>query len=72
MTRAQQSISLGLLVISVRTAAWGFYHSLARIADLWTSQLYLACFLQLIPFTLTVQTEIIPVVRIISSHFLHD
>lgn len=39
MTRAQQSISLGLLVVS----------------------LYLACFLQLIPFSPTVQDEIIPV-----------
>ncbi|MCJ1349148.1 hypothetical protein MMC31_007384 [Peltigera leucophlebia] len=39
MTRAQQSISLGLLVLS----------------------LYLACYLQLIPFGSKVQDEIIPV-----------
>ncbi|MCJ1281235.1 hypothetical protein MMC26_000553 [Xylographa opegraphella] len=40
MTRAQQTISIGLLV----------------------SSLYLACFLQLIPFSAKVQDEIIPVV----------
>ncbi|KAI4149722.1 MAG: hypothetical protein LQ340_004479 [Diploschistes diacapsis] len=40
MTRAQQTISIGLLV----------------------SSLYLACFLQLIPFNAKVQEELIPVI----------
>ncbi|MCJ1450269.1 hypothetical protein MMC28_000598 [Mycoblastus sanguinarius] len=39
MTRAQQTISLGLLA----------------------SSLYLACFLHIIPFTKTIQEEVIPV-----------
>ena len=60
MTRAQQTISIGLLVSSV---------SCNLISDQPTFpgltvflQLYLACFLQLIPFNAKIQEELIPVV----------
>ena len=61
MTRAQQTISIGLLVSSVRRApdklSWGDTYS--------SVQLYLVCFLQLIPFTTKIQDEIIPIVSAI-------
>lgn len=63
MTRAQQSISLGLLVLSVRLRY--DLHFIIRVTGLQVPfyQLYLACYLQLIPFGSKVQDEIIPVVR---------
>lgn len=58
MTRAQQTVSIGLLVSSV-----GFAVLLISVETGLTSRkVYLACFLQLIPFSPKIQEDIIPVV----------
>ena len=57
MTKAQQTLTLGLAVASVCT-----YGPTLRLRKLTTIQLYLVCFLGLVPFPSQVQDEIIPVV----------
>ncbi|POR32186.1 Uncharacterized protein TPAR_07627 [Tolypocladium paradoxum] len=64
MTRAQQTISLGLLVSSVRRPASSFLTFGAFInANARAPQLYLALYLELIPLPPLVQQQIVPVVR---------
>ena len=61
MTRAQQTISIALLLSSVQTPK---PDSSPFSADTIARQLYLACFLNLIPiFPAKIQDDIIPVVR---------
>lgn len=59
MTRAQQTISLALLASSV---SFPLHATTRNHTDVLILQLYLACFLHIVPFTKTVQDEIIPVV----------
>lgn len=79
MTRAQQTISLGLLVSSVwitspppllcpLASLAGTTHTTYLVANLSTTQLYLALFLGLIPLPALVQEHVVPVVR--RSHLL--
>lgn len=71
MTRAQQTISFGLLVSSVRHAGLAPRRSLPirlwnRCTDYSStsfSQLYLALFLELIPLPPKIQEQVVPVVR---------
>ena len=63
MTRAQQTISIALLFSSVQIPK---PDSSLCSADTIARQLYLACFLKLIPiFPARIQDDILPVVRII-------
>lgn len=59
MTRAQQTISLALLASSV---SFPLHATTRNHTDVLILQLYLASFLHIVPFTKTVQDEIIPVV----------
>ncbi|GAB7353375.1 hypothetical protein MBLNU459_g3855t1 [Dothideomycetes sp. NU459] len=61
MTRATQTVSIGLLVSSVRHAPRQARKQRTSVLIDPRPQLYLACFLGLIPFGATIQDEIIPV-----------
>lgn len=65
MTRAQQTMSLALLASSVSLLPPSFIPTTFKDANISSiyPQLYLACFLHIIPSTKTIQDEIIPVVR---------
>lgn len=59
MTKAQQTISFALLVSSVRKLLY-----LSRFSLLTDPQVYLACFLGLLPLGATIQDQVIPVVSL--------
>jgi len=66
MTKAQQTISIGLLVSSVRPSLPPASQLIPRALNMLTRifyQLYLSLYLQLVPLPTLIQTEIIPVVR---------
>ena len=68
MTRAQQTISIGLLVAAVNPPLKPHLHGVCHwcpcAKSRFPQQLYLACLYRLIPiFPKTVQNEILPVVR---------
>lgn len=64
MTKAQQTISIGLLVTAVRTPHTPpKCHGRPMSLTMTMHQLYLACLYQLIPvFSTTVQDKILPIV----------
>jgi len=68
MTRARQTISIALLVSSVRRTNFFFGAYLGReIQESWlitiAPQLYLSLYLELIPLPLAVQKDVVPAVR---------
>lgn len=65
MTRAQQTVSLALLVSSVLLATRSALSARSRASlIIFYLQVYLAFFLQLVPVNAKIQDEILPVVRL--------